>query len=85
MQILTANHWTEPRNPNGRVTGRTEGAEGNCNSIGRTISTDWITQSSQGLNYQPKRTLLHGSSYICSKGWPYLAFMGGKALGLVEA
>jgi hypothetical protein len=36
MQILIANLWTEPRDPNGRVRGRTEGAEGDCNPIGRT-------------------------------------------------
>ena len=28
MQMLTANHWTEHRDPNGGVRGRTEGAEG---------------------------------------------------------
>jgi len=41
MQILTANHWTEPRDPGGRVSGRIEGAEQDCNPIGRTtISTN---------------------------------------------
>jgi hypothetical protein len=42
--------------------------------------------SSQGLNYQPKSTHggTHGSSYICSRGWPYLASMGREALGPVE-
>ena len=41
MQILTANHWTEPTDPHGRVRGRIEGAEGVCNLIGRTtISTN---------------------------------------------
>jgi hypothetical protein len=41
MQILTVNQQTEPRDPNGRVGGRTEGAEGDCNPIGRTtISTN---------------------------------------------
>jgi hypothetical protein len=39
-QILTANHPTEPGDPNGRARGRTEGAGGNCNPIGRTISTN---------------------------------------------
>jgi hypothetical protein len=33
----TANHLTEPRDPKGRARGRTEGAEGNCNPIERTI------------------------------------------------
>jgi hypothetical protein len=27
----------------------------------------------------------HGSNYICSRGWPYLASMGGEALGPVDA
>jgi len=35
--MLTANHWTEPEDPNGGVRERTEGAEGVCNPIGRTI------------------------------------------------
>jgi hypothetical protein len=39
MQILTANHWTEPGDPSGRVRRRTEGAEGVCHLIGRTILT----------------------------------------------
>ena len=41
MQILTANHWTEVRNPDGNVRGRIEGAEGDGNPIGRTtVSTN---------------------------------------------
>ena len=41
MQILTANHWTEVRDPYGRVRGRIEGAEGDGNPIGRpTVSTN---------------------------------------------
>jgi hypothetical protein len=55
--------------PNGRTRGRTEGAEGDCNPIGRTVSTGQRIQSFQRLNHQPKsihgRT--HGSTYICSK------------------
>jgi len=27
----------------------------------------------------------HGSSCICSRGWPYLTLIGGEALGPVEA
>jgi hypothetical protein len=45
--IITANHWIEPGDPNGRARGRTEGDEGDCKSIGRTISTNWVTQSSR--------------------------------------
>jgi hypothetical protein len=40
MQILTAKHWTKPRESNGRVSGKIEGAEGDYNPIGRTISTN---------------------------------------------
>jgi hypothetical protein len=41
MQMLAANHWIEHRKPNGGVRGRTEGAEGACNPIGKTtISTN---------------------------------------------
>ena len=50
-----ANYQTEPMDPNGRVRGRIEGAEGNCNPIGRTtVSSNHIPQSSQGLNQQSK-------------------------------
>jgi hypothetical protein len=37
MQILIANHQTEPLDSNGKVRGRTEGAKGYYNHIGRTI------------------------------------------------
>ena len=36
MQRLSANHWTQVQDHYRRVGGRTEGAEGNCNPIGRT-------------------------------------------------
>jgi hypothetical protein len=39
MQILTANHWTETRDPSGRVRGWTKGTEGDCNIIGRTTTS----------------------------------------------
>jgi hypothetical protein len=67
---------------------KTEGAEGVCNPIGiTTISTNQNPQSSQGLNHQPKITHggTHGSSHICSKGWPCHGSIGGKALGPVKA
>jgi hypothetical protein len=86
MWMLTSNHWTEHGDTNGGVRERTEGAEGLCNPIGRTTSTNQTIQSSQGLNYQPKSTRggTHDSSCICSQGWPHLASMGGEALGLVK-
>jgi hypothetical protein len=56
MQILTANHRTEPRDSSGRVRGRIEVAAEDCNPIGRTtISTNLTTQSSQGLNHPPTK------------------------------
>jgi hypothetical protein len=33
MQILRANHQIDPGDPNGRNRGRTEGADGNYNTI----------------------------------------------------
>jgi hypothetical protein len=88
MQILTNNHQTEPRNLNERLKGRTEGAAGDCNLIGRTtISTNQTTQSSQGLNHQLRS--MHGrfnsSMYIYSRGLTYLSSMEGEALGTVDA
>jgi hypothetical protein len=64
MQILTANHWTEPGDHNGRVRGSTKGAEVGCNPIGRTIISinqnhHPLSQNSQGLNHQPKSTYIH--------------------------
>jgi hypothetical protein len=78
MQMIADNHWTEHGVPNGRVRGRTEGAEGVCNSIGRTtILTNQTSQSSQGLNHQPKS--IHGGIHVsrctCTRGLPYLASM----------
>ena len=59
MQILTGKHWLELRDPDGRVRGRTKGAEGDGNPIGRTIvSTNYTHQCSQGLTHQPKS--VHG-------------------------
>ena len=59
MQILTGKHWLELRDPDGRVRGRTKGAEGGGNPIGRTIvSTNYTHQCSQGPTHQPKS--IHG-------------------------
>ena len=45
------------------------------------------SQSSQGLNHQPKSThgKTHDSSCICSRGWPSRSSMGGESLGPVKA
>lgn len=46
-----------------------------------------LPQSSQELNHQPKYTHggTHGSSCVCSRGWPCRASTGGEALGPVKA
>jgi hypothetical protein len=55
MQILTSNHRTEPRDPSGKVRGRTKGAEEDCNPIGKTISTNSLwTQWLRALNALPE-------------------------------
>jgi hypothetical protein len=86
--MLTVNHQTDHGIPSAGVRGRTEGAEGVCNLIGRTtISTNQTLQSPQGLNHQPKSTHRgsHGSSHIYSRGWPCGASVGGEAPGSVKA
>ena len=92
IQILmhAVNQQTEHRDPRGGVRGRTYGAEGVCNSIGRTpilASQTPPPKTSQGLNHQPKSTYggTHVSSCTCSRGLPYLASMWEEALGPVEA
>jgi hypothetical protein len=40
--MYTAKNWINHRDPNGEVKARTAGAEGVCNLIGRTISTNKI-------------------------------------------
>ena len=61
------------------------GSEGDCNPIGRTISTNQTTRSSQKLNHQPKRDpwlQLHMQQRMALsdiKGWAgpcWLLFMG---------
>ena len=85
--LLTASHWAEHGDLNGGVRRRTEGAEGIYNPIGRTTISNRSTQNSQGLNYQPKCTYwgIYGSSFVCSRGWPYLTSVGGEALSSVKA
>ena len=84
--MLAAYQLTEHRDPSGGVKGRTEGTEGVCNPIGKTLSTNQTPQSSQGLSHQPKNTHggTHGFIYICSRGRPYLASMGWEVLGPVK-
>jgi hypothetical protein len=61
VKILTAIHPTEPKDLNGRVRGRTEGAEEVCSPIGRTtISTNQTPQNFQGLNQQLRSIHMEG-------------------------
>ena len=85
--MLSANHGTVHRFPNGGVRERTEGAEGVSNPIGRRkTSTNQNLQSSLGLNHQLKSThgVTHGSSHKCSR-LLYLASVGEEVLGPVKA
>jgi len=84
MRMLEPNLWTEQGDHNGVVRGQTEGVQGTHrknNNITRH------PPSFQGLNHQPKNThgWTHGSSYICSRGWPFWASKKGEALGPVKA
>jgi hypothetical protein len=46
IQILIDNHWIEVRDQYGRASGKIEGAEGDCNPIGRTtVSTNQISRA----------------------------------------
>jgi hypothetical protein len=85
--MLTAIHWTELRVPNEGAKERTQGAKVVCSPIrGTTIWTNQYLQSCQGLNHQPKSThgRTHGSSCICSWGWPTWSSRGGEVLGPVK-
>jgi hypothetical protein len=85
--MLKVNYWTEYGLPNGRARERTEGAVGDCRTIRRTTISTILPLRSQGLNHQPTSThgATHGSSCICSRGWPSWSSMGGEVLGPVKA
>ena len=46
----------------------TEGDEGDCSPIGRTITTNWIPQSSQRQNHQPKRVYMDPATSAAEDG-----------------
>ena len=82
--MLSTKHWTEHGVHSGGVRERTEGDEMVCSPVGgTTISTKQISQSSQGLNHQPKSTngATYASSHIRSRGRPCGTSIGGEALG----
>jgi hypothetical protein len=73
---------------NGRARRRTKGAEVVCNPIGRIISTNQTTHSSQRLTTNQKVYIhegIHGSRWICRRAWPYQTSKGGAGVGPVEA
>jgi hypothetical protein len=86
--MLAANHFTEHGVYNRGIREGPEGAEGGYNTIGRTtLSTSQTPLISQELNPQPKSThgATHGSSHLCSRGWPCWSSMEGETLGPVKA
>jgi hypothetical protein len=85
-------HQTEHGDPNAKVGARTEGAEGVCHSIGRTIIlTNQTPQKLPGTKPPTKEYTwagvggTYGSSWIYSRRWPYQASLGAAPLGPVEA
>lgn len=84
IQTFPAKHFTEVRDPYGRVG--IEGTEGDDNLIGRTrVSTNldpWELPETK----PPKSIirLVQGPQYICSKGLPFLASVGEYAPNPVE-
>jgi hypothetical protein len=81
--MLIAIHWMEHRIPNEGARERTQGTEGVCSPVGGTTI---CLQSSLRLNYQLKKPHggTHGSSCICSRGWPSQSSMGGEAFHLAK-
>jgi hypothetical protein len=56
-------------------------------SVTPSMNSNQYPQSFVGLNHQPKNIhgRIHGSSCICSRGWPSWSSMGGEALSPVKA
>jgi hypothetical protein len=79
MLILAANpQSTNHGEQNGIVRVRTEGTEGICISIGKTKISP--TKTPRVLKPKTTHAGTVGSTYICSRGWPYLASMGAETL-----
>ena len=91
MQILTANHWTELRDPYGRVRERSEGNEGDGNPIGRpTVSTNldsWELPETKPPTKSICRLVRRHSSplwHISSRGLPCLVSVGDDVPNPIE-
>jgi hypothetical protein len=87
--MLAANHWTKHRVHNGGVRETTEGPEEVCNTTGRITISNNQTPPELPTTKLPTKEYIHGvthgSSHICSRGWPYLTSVGGEALGPMKA
>jgi hypothetical protein len=84
--MLGSHHQTELQNPVGELAEALGEQRGTVTPTGRTTYAGRTTKCSQRLDHQAKniQELIHDSRYICSRGWPCLTAMAGKALGLVE-
>jgi hypothetical protein len=62
MQLLTVNYRTEPGDTKRRAKRTTERTEGDCNPIGKIMSINQTSQSSQKVKYQSKSIcgVIHG-------------------------
>jgi hypothetical protein len=83
MHILTVSHWTEFRDPYGRVRGRIEVAERNVNPIGKpTVSTNPDASGLPETNPPIKEHtwLVCGLQHKCSRGLSCLTSMGEDCL-----
>ena len=86
MQILTANHQTEPGDPFGKDRGRTKGAEGDYNPTGRTTISINVDPSELPETKPPKSIhgMVYGPWHICSRGLPCLASVRDSVPNSVE-
>ncbi|EDM03693.1 rCG61799 [Rattus norvegicus] len=90
--MLRVNHWTKFGGSNGGVREKTEEDEGVCDPIGRTttsINQDPAPPPTKLAGTKPPTKEYthegtHGSSRICSGGWPCWASIGGKVIGPVK-
>ena len=81
--MLTANHWSEYKVPDGGVEEGIEGAEGLCIPMGgATVSmgqNSYPPLSFWGLDHQPKSK--HGGTHGAGRGWLCWISVGREALG----
>ena len=68
--MLIANYWTEHWDPNGGVRGKTEGAEGVCNPIGRTtILTNQSPPELSGAKTTNQKIHMAPATYVAEDGF----------------